>query len=142
MSFLIAESIANSSGLGSQLTVGVCGYEEILIDTPLTPKEIHNIIYTRVQPHDIYQAVLQQEIMLYFGKLIATHRSVFNGILKIRIGYLLCYLLYQWFPNCELQRTHGCFVDITKNDLINGTIRYFFWTRAIVTKITETQRGP
>lgn len=74
---------------GKQMTVGVCGHEEVLIDMPLTPKEIHHIIYTRIQPYDIYQAVLQQEIISYLGKLIATHHSLFTGILKIRIGWVI-----------------------------------------------------
>lgn len=38
------------------------------------------------QTHNVVQAVLQQEVVLYCGKLIATHTHLFNGILNIRIG--------------------------------------------------------
>ena len=47
-------------------------------------------MYTKVQPHDIIQAVLQQEIALYCGKLIATRPDLFSGILKLRMGYVSC----------------------------------------------------
>lgn len=71
-----------------QITVGVFGHEEEVIDKPLTPKEVEEIIYSKCQQHDIYQAVLQQEIVLYVGRLTATAPHLFHGILKIRIGYV------------------------------------------------------
>ncbi|ODN04689.1 putative phosphorylase b kinase regulatory subunit beta [Orchesella cincta] len=43
----------------------------------------------QVQPHDIVQAVLQQETALYCGKLIVTNPELFEGILKIRMGWIL-----------------------------------------------------
>lgn len=46
-------------------------------------------MYTTVQPYDIIQAVLQQEIILYCGRLISTNPELFKGILKIRIGWVL-----------------------------------------------------
>lgn len=74
---------------GKQLTVGVCGHEEYLVDKPLTPREILQIMYAWVYPLDHIQAVLQQEIILYLGKLITTHRNLFTGILKIRVGWVI-----------------------------------------------------
>lgn len=35
------------------------------------------------------QAVLQQEVVLYCGRLIATNPDIFKGILKIRVGWVL-----------------------------------------------------
>lgn len=66
--------------------MGVIGHEEIVIDKPMIPAEIHAVMYNRVQPYDIIQAVLQQEIVLYCGRLIATEPHKFKGILKIRVG--------------------------------------------------------
>ena len=40
------------------------------------------------QDHGVVQAVLQQEVVLYCGKLIATHTHLFTGILNIRIRYV------------------------------------------------------
>ena len=53
---------------------------------PMTPAEIHDAIYSKVQPFNNMAAVLQQELILYCGKLIATNPELFAGILKIRIG--------------------------------------------------------
>lgn len=72
---------------GKQITIGSFGGEENLIDHPLTPKEIHALIYSTI--HDPYEAVLQQEIILYVGRLISTTPQLFQGILKIRMGSLL-----------------------------------------------------
>lgn len=55
----------------------------------MTPGEIQNVMYTTVQPFDVIQAVLQQEVVLYSGRLIATNPSIFKGVLKIRIGWVL-----------------------------------------------------
>lgn len=69
-----------------QLTVGVIGREETVFDKPPTPAEICSVIYSTIQPYDVIQAVLQQEIVLYCGRLIATNPDMFKGILKIRVG--------------------------------------------------------
>lgn len=71
---------------GKQLTFGVVGKEEVVIDMPMSPAELREVIYSKVQPHDIVQAALQQELALYCGKLIVTTPDIFEGILKIRIG--------------------------------------------------------
>lgn len=55
----------------------------------MTPAEIQNVMYTTVQPFDVIQAVLQQEVVLYSGRLIATNPDLFKGVLKIRIGWVL-----------------------------------------------------
>lgn len=72
---------------GKQITIGSAGNSEQVIDHPLTPKEIHALIYSTI--HDPYEAVLQQEITLYIGRLISTTPHLFQGILKIRIGSVI-----------------------------------------------------
>lgn len=72
-----------------QLTVGVIGQKETVFDKPMTPAEIQNVMYTTVQPFDVIQAVLQQEVVLYSGRLIATNPDIYRGVLKIRIGWVL-----------------------------------------------------
>ncbi|XP_015607737.1 probable phosphorylase b kinase regulatory subunit beta isoform X2 [Cephus cinctus] len=74
---------------GKQITVGVIGHEETVFDKPMTPAEIQSVMYSTIQPHDVVQAVLQQEILLYCGRLIGTNPEMFKGILKIRIGWVL-----------------------------------------------------
>lgn len=72
-----------------QLTVGVIGHKETVFDKPMTPAEIQTVVYNTIQPYDVIQAVLQQEVILYCGRLIATNPELFKGILKIRIGWVL-----------------------------------------------------
>ena len=40
----------------------------------------------QVFPHSVTGAVLQQEMILYAGKLIASYRELFKGILVLRSG--------------------------------------------------------
>lgn len=74
---------------GKQITVGVIGHEETVFDKPMTPAEIQSVMYSTIQPHNVIQAVLQQEVLLYCGRLIGTNPEMFKGILKIRIGWVL-----------------------------------------------------
>ncbi|XP_064467094.1 probable phosphorylase b kinase regulatory subunit beta isoform X3 [Ornithodoros turicata] len=73
---------------GKQITVGVFGKEEAVLDKPLTPKEIKSIIYNQCKDH-VYDAVLLQEVIVYIGRLISTTPKLFNGILKIRTGSII-----------------------------------------------------
>jgi len=72
---------------GKQIAIGSFGGPEVVIDHPLTPKEIHSLLYNNIS--DPYEAVMQQEIILYLGRLISTTPQLFQGILKIRIGSIL-----------------------------------------------------
>ncbi|XP_011505943.1 PREDICTED: probable phosphorylase b kinase regulatory subunit beta isoform X1 [Ceratosolen solmsi marchali] len=74
---------------GKQIAVGVIGHHETVFDKPMTPAEIQSVMYSTIQPHNIIQAVLQQEVLLYCGRLIGTNPEMFKGILKIRIGWVL-----------------------------------------------------
>ncbi|XP_018908570.1 probable phosphorylase b kinase regulatory subunit beta isoform X2 [Bemisia tabaci] len=85
----ISPFITNVLVNGKQLTIGVIGREETVFDKPLTPAEIQSIIYSTIEPYDIIQAVLQQEIVLYCGRLITTYPDLFKGILKIRVGWVI-----------------------------------------------------
>lgn len=79
----ISPSISSILVNAKQITIGT-NFNEVLIDHPRTPKEIHQLLYSTGQ--DVYDSVLQQEIILYVGQLISTAPHLFNGIFKIRIG--------------------------------------------------------
>lgn len=72
---------------GKEVTVGVVGQKETVFDKPMTPAEIQEVMYTTVQPYNVIQAVLQQEVVLYCGRLIATNPIMFRGILKVCMEY-------------------------------------------------------
>ncbi|KAF9409433.1 hypothetical protein HW555_011208 [Spodoptera exigua] len=86
---------------GKQLTVGVIGQKETVFDKPMTPGEIQSVMYSTIQPYDVIGAVLQQEIVLYCGRLIGTNPDMFRGILKIRVGWVLeaIRIYLELFPN-------------------------------------------
>ncbi|GFN77190.1 phosphorylase b kinase regulatory subunit beta, partial [Plakobranchus ocellatus] len=85
----LAPSITTMLVRGKQMTVGVFGHEETVLDKPISPNELKNILYSKCLPFDVCQAVLQQEIILSIGKLISTSPELFDGILKIRIGWFV-----------------------------------------------------
>ncbi|ELT96852.1 hypothetical protein CAPTEDRAFT_4204 [Capitella teleta] len=85
----LAPSITAILVRGKQVTLGAFGHEEEVIDKPISPDDIRNILYTRCYPFDVVQAVLQQELVLSIGRVITTNPELFNGILKIRIGWIV-----------------------------------------------------
>jgi len=74
---------------GKQVTVGTIGVGLALFDKPMAPGAIHNAIYTKVQPFNVISAVLQQELIRYCGTLISINRDMFNGMIKVRMGWVL-----------------------------------------------------
>ncbi|CAE1244331.1 PHKA_B [Acanthosepion pharaonis] len=85
----LAPSITSVLVRGKQLTVGVFAHEETVLDKPIPPSEIKEIIYSCCKPHNLSESVLQQEIIINIGKLISTSPQFFAGILKIRIGWFI-----------------------------------------------------
>lgn len=76
-----------------QLTVGVIGQKETVFDKPMTPAEIQSVVYSTIQPYDVIQAVLQQEVTLYCGRLISTNPELFRGeYIMIRCGLFHIFL--------------------------------------------------
>ncbi|XP_031572074.1 phosphorylase b kinase regulatory subunit beta-like [Actinia tenebrosa] len=85
----LAPGITTLLVCGKVVTIGIYGHEEKVIYEPLTPATIQNILYTFCYPHDVREAVLQQEMVLYMASYIATIPEAFEGILKIRIGWMI-----------------------------------------------------
>jgi phosphorylase kinase alpha/beta subunit len=65
------------------------GQKEIVFDRPMTPSEIQSAMFSCFSWTDTIHAVLQQEVVLYCGRLIATNPDIFKGILKIRVGWVV-----------------------------------------------------
>ncbi|KAK2190913.1 hypothetical protein NP493_65g06037 [Ridgeia piscesae] len=96
----LAPSITSILVRGKQVTIGVFGHEEEVIEKPISPQGIKHILYSKCFPHDIIQAVLQQELLLNIGKFITTNPKLFDGILKIRIGWVVQALKLE-LTNCS-----------------------------------------
>lgn len=102
----LAPSITSVLVRGKQVTLGVFKEDEVILDKPVAPKELTEILYRQCRPFDIRQAVLQQEIILAIGKLIVFAPRLFDGILKIRIGWILQAMVV------EMENMAGHYVDI------------------------------
>ena len=85
----LAPSLTNILVRGKILSLGVFGHDEVDIIKPLTPANIKDIIYENIFPHDIYQAVLVQELIINISKYITTNLEIFNGIMKLRLSWIL-----------------------------------------------------
>lgn len=85
----LAPSITNILVRGKIVTLGVFGHEEVEILKPLTPDRIKNILYENIFPHDIYLAVIMQELIINISKYISTSPGMFNGIMKLRFGWIV-----------------------------------------------------
>jgi phosphorylase kinase alpha/beta subunit len=85
----LAPSITNILVRGKILTLGVFGQEEVDIFKPLSPDKIKKILYDTVFTHDINQAVLIQELIINIGMLMSTQPEMFDGIMKLRLGWVV-----------------------------------------------------
>jgi phosphorylase kinase alpha/beta subunit len=55
----------------------------------LPPDRIKEIIYEKIFEIDIFQAVLIQELIINISKYISTAPEMFNGIMKLRLGWII-----------------------------------------------------
>ena len=85
----LAPSITNILVRGKIVTLGVFGHKEVDITKPLTPDRIKEILYDQIFPHDIHQAVLMQELIINISKYISTTPEMFDGIMKLRLGWIV-----------------------------------------------------
>ncbi|CAF1159596.1 unnamed protein product [Rotaria sordida] len=86
----LAPSVTNLLVRGKIVTIGIFGYEESVVDKPMRPNEIFKILYSdKVFGHSIFHAVLLQELLLNISVFMNTFPQLFNGILKIRLGWVL-----------------------------------------------------
>ncbi|CAF4180549.1 unnamed protein product, partial [Rotaria sordida] len=75
---------------GKTVTLGVFGHEEAIIDKPIRPNEIFKILYSEnVFGYSIFHAVLLQELLIDVSVFMSTFPQFFNGILKLRLGWIL-----------------------------------------------------
>lgn len=72
-----------------QLTVGIpqSGHEEV-ITRPLPPDEMKNIIFN-VFGEDMSTGVVTQELLVYLGIFVRTEPSLFNEMLRLRVGLII-----------------------------------------------------
>lgn len=85
----LAPAITTMLVRGKFVSIGVFGHEEEVFMKPVSPGELLDLIYNLCLPHDIYQAVIHQEVIIALSKLIISKPQLFDGILKIRVGWMI-----------------------------------------------------
>lgn len=65
------------------------GHEEAIIDKPVTPSQVKHLVYATCYPYHPSAAVLQQELLISIGTFMETQPHIFDGMLKIRMGWIV-----------------------------------------------------
>jgi len=71
-----------------QLTLGRPP-SEYLLCAPHSPAALHDLIYKYYTEVDVREASLVQEILTFIGSFIRTEPHVFDGIIRLKLSYLL-----------------------------------------------------
>eukprot|EP00127_Corallochytrium_limacisporum_P000084 Clim_evm23s3 gene=Clim_evmTU23s3 len=84
----LAPAITEMLVRGKEVTLGEFGHEEYIISEPITPAAIQEVLFSRCR-YDIREACLQQELVLHLGRCIINSPALFEGMLRIRIGWIV-----------------------------------------------------
>ena len=84
----LADAIATILIRGKQIAVGKAYSEAALISSPLQPADIMEKIQ-KFSGNDVREHPLTQEIILYLSVLIKIEPNLFDGMLTLRVGYLI-----------------------------------------------------
>lgn len=84
----LADAVTDILVRQKQISVGRSYSEASLISQPLTPVEIMEKIAEFCR-EDIRDRMLTQEILIYLSLLIKAEPRLFNGLLTLRVGYLI-----------------------------------------------------
>uniref|UniRef100_A0A914ELE6 Phosphorylase b kinase regulatory subunit n=1 Tax=Acrobeloides nanus TaxID=290746 RepID=A0A914ELE6_9BILA len=85
----LAPSITNLLVRGKQVVIGMKKGKEVIISSPSSPAEIVNAIFNSADEDDPHAAVFQQELIIACADLIAHKTDAFDGILAIRLSWLI-----------------------------------------------------
>ncbi|MBD2019795.1 glycoside hydrolase family 15 protein [Leptolyngbya sp. FACHB-36] len=88
MDMSLADAVTDILVRQKQISVGRSYSEASLITRPLTPSEIMDKIREFCR-EDIRDRVLTQEILIYLSLLIKSEPRLFNGLLTLRVGFLI-----------------------------------------------------
>lgn len=84
----LADAVTSILIQGKQIAVGKAYSQASLIDSPIQPDEIMSKI-EEFCGNDVRERPLTQELLIYLSVLIKTEPSLFDGLLTLRVGYLI-----------------------------------------------------
>ena len=117
---------------GKFVTIGVFGHREELIEKTLSPDQLHRIIFDCCLEIDPREAVLQQEVLINVSKMIMNSPDLFNGMLKIRIGWIIQLMKGEYLKGDE---------GLTTNDFYEMSPRKMKEMLKTIMAIDVSQRG-
>jgi hypothetical protein len=85
----LAPAVSVITVSGRSLSLGVHGQPEILVEGPMHPTILRDILHNKVGSQSLLHASLQQEFLIYIAELLVDHPELFKGILIIRTGSMI-----------------------------------------------------
>lgn len=106
MAINLADSVTDILVRQKQIAVGRSYSEASLISQPLSPQELMEKIREFCR-EDIRDRVLTQEILIYLSLLIKSDPTLFNGLLTLRVGYLILLLTTNLAKELDVPQDEG-----------------------------------
>lgn len=108
----LAKAVTDLLVRQKQVTVGLPPHNEITITAPLPSSELRVLIH-QAYGADESTAMLTQELLVYLAMFIRTEPSLFNEMLRLRVGLIIQVMA------SELARTIQCAADVASDHLLN-----------------------
>ncbi|XP_076064896.1 putative phosphorylase b kinase regulatory subunit alpha isoform X4 [Oratosquilla oratoria] len=108
----LAKAVTDLLVRQKQVTVGMPPHNEMTITAPLPASELRVLIQRSYGP-DESTAMLSQELLVYLAMFIRTEPSLFNEMLRMRVGLIIQVMA------SELARTLKCGADEASDHLLN-----------------------
>ncbi|XP_045106355.1 probable phosphorylase b kinase regulatory subunit alpha isoform X10 [Portunus trituberculatus] len=108
----LAKAVTDLLVRQKQVTVGLPPHNEITITAPLPSSELRVLIH-QAYGADESTAMLTQELLVYLAMFIRTEPSLFNEMLRLRVGLIIQVMA------TELARTIKCAADVASEHLLN-----------------------
>ncbi|KAG0719623.1 putative phosphorylase b kinase regulatory subunit alpha [Chionoecetes opilio] len=108
----LAKAVTDLLVRQKQVTVGLPPHNEVTITAPLPSSELRLLIH-QAYGADESTAMLTQELLVYLAMFIRTEPSLFNEMLRLRVGLIIQVMA------SELARTIKCAADVASDHLLN-----------------------
>ncbi|XP_050728859.1 probable phosphorylase b kinase regulatory subunit alpha isoform X4 [Eriocheir sinensis] len=108
----LAKAVTDLLVRQKQVTVGLPPHNEVTITAPLPSSELRVLIH-QAYGADESTAMLTQELLVYLAMFIRTEPSLFNEMLRLRVGLIIQVMA------SELARTIKCAADVASDHLLN-----------------------
>lgn len=118
MTINLADAVTDILVRQKQIAVGRAYSEASLITQPLSPQELMEKLREFCR-EDIRDRVLTQEILIYLSLLIKSEPALFDGLLTLRVGYLILLLTTKLAQdlNVTQDEAYGQLMQLSPHDM-------------------------